>query len=211
MTTATTENALDRFVRKTRDLFAAESDPEARWTSLSPLLAELLADPDVIEASKSWPECKLVDNRAENLLFHEDPDFKFVINGLVVAPQGYGQTANRIHDHAHIYTLYGILGGDQRIERYKRVDDGSKPDYCEIEPTFNSVCKPGEIDLVRPFEIHAEESVGERAVAVIVRSEKSGGFLQGRYVPSENRYWQGYGPRQTPTEMIPKKRAAANT
>lgn len=198
MTTSTkTETALDRFITKTRALFARESDPEKRWTQLSPILAELLADPDVIAASKRWPDCHVVDNRAENLLFYEDPDHKFVINGLVVNQRGYS-TASRIHDHAHIYTLYGLLDGHQRIERYERLDDGSKKDYAEIRKLRDSECGPGEIDLVRPFEIHAEDQIGERAVAIIIRSEKSGGFLQGRYLPESNGYWQGYGPRQTP-------------
>ena len=55
----------------------------------------------------------------------------------------------------------------------------------------------GKIDLVPPYEIHAEESGDERTVAIIVRAEKAGGFLQGRYDPATNKYWQGYGPKQT--------------
>lgn len=50
------ENALERFVRKTRALFARESDLDKRWNELRPILGELLADPEVIEASKSWPD-----------------------------------------------------------------------------------------------------------------------------------------------------------
>ena len=195
--TTKTGTALDRFISKTRDLFASESDPERRWTALGPILAELLADPAVVEASKKWPECQFVDNRIENLLFYEDPDYKFVINGLVKEATGYSSAA-RIHDHAHIYTLYGLLDGHQRIERYERLDDRSKPDHAEIRKTSDTACGPGEIDLVRPFEIHAEDTLGERSVAVIIRSEKSGGFLQGRYQPDKNGYWQGYGPRQKP-------------
>jgi predicted metal-dependent enzyme (double-stranded beta helix superfamily) len=204
MTTTKTENALDRFVSKTRDLFSQEGDPEQRWTKLAPILAELLADPAVVAASRKWPECHVVDKRAENLLFYEDPDYKFVINGLVhnAAGETYGGGASRIHDHAHIYTLYGLLDGHQRIQRYERVDDGSKDGVAEIRATFDSACAPGEIDLVRPFEIHAEDTVGERAVAIIIRSEKSGGFLQGRYIPEQNGYWQGYGPRQTPISFF---------
>ena len=49
---------------------------------------------------------------------------------------------------------------------------------------------------MRPYEIHSEDTIGERAVAVIIRSEKSGSFNQGRYEPDTNRYWQGFGPRQ---------------
>ena len=38
-------DALNRFIEKTRALFAEEADPEKRWTALEPILAELLADP----------------------------------------------------------------------------------------------------------------------------------------------------------------------
>ena len=198
-----TENALERFVRKTRELFAGEADPEKRWTSLSPVLAELLAAPEVVEASKNWPECVAADGRAENLLFYEDPDYGFAVNGLTKGPSRYG-ARQRIHDHAHIYTLYGVLDGHERIERYERLDDRSKPDYAEIRQTADMHVGPGEIDLVRPYEIHTEITVGESTIAVIIRSQKGGSFNQGRYEPETNRYYESLGPRQTPVEMLPK-------
>jgi len=201
------ENALERFVRRTRELFAAEHDPERRWTALSPVLAELLADPEVLEASKNWPECVPADGRAENLLFYEDPDFGFAINGLTKGGARAGARP-RIHDHAHIYTLYGVLDGHERIERYERLDDRSRPDYAEIRQTADMHVGPGEIDLVRPYEVHTEVTVGERTVAVIIRSEKGGSFNQGRYEPETNRYYESLGPRQTPAEMLPKKAPA---
>ena len=211
VTPVKTENALDAFVADTRELFSKESDPERRWELLAPILAKLLADPDVILASKNWPECVPADGRAENLIFYEDPEYGFAVNGLTKAEGRIAweqaQTRVHLHDHAHIYTLYGVLDGHERIERAVRVDDGSKPDYAEIRRTSESLVGPGEIDLVRPYEIHREVSVGERAVAIIIRSQKSGGFMQGRYDPESNRYWEGLGPRQTPCEMLPEQSA----
>lgn len=198
------ENALDRFVRRTRDLFSEEPDLEERWTALRPILAELLADPEVIAASQNWPDCVPRDGRAENLLFYEDPEFGFAINGLTKGQARQGGDT-RIHDHAHIYTLYGVLDGHERIERFERVDDRSKPDYAEIRGSANLPVGPGEIDLVKPYEIHREITVGERTVAVIIRSQKGGSFNQGRYDPETNRYWESLGPRQTPVEMLPGK------
>ncbi len=148
--------------------------------------------------SKKWPKCAQAE-RAENLLFYEDPDFGFVINGLVKAPN----TRTSIHDHAHNWTLYGVLDGGENIERYKRLDDGSRPDYAEVQNTEHFLVGPGDIDLVRPWQIHAEESGDERTVAIIVRAEKAGGFLQGRYDPVNKKYWQGYGPRQIPYKFRP--------
>jgi predicted metal-dependent enzyme (double-stranded beta helix superfamily) len=202
-TRAETENALSRFVRKTRALFAKEPDLDKRWIALRPILAELLADSEVIEASKHWPDCVPAGGRAENLLFYEDPDYGFAINGLTKGDARQGGRA-RIHDHAHIYTLYGVLDGREKIVRYDRLDDRSKPGYAEIKESANVLCGPGEIDLVKPYEVHTEITVGERTVAVIVRSQKGGDFNQGRYVAEKNEYYESLGPRQTPCEMLPK-------
>lgn len=200
-----TQNALDRFVSKARELFAQENDPQERWAKLAPILAELLADPSVLEASGSWPDCVPTDGRAENLLFYEDPDYGFAVNGLTKGQARQG-VRSRIHDHAHIYTLYGVLDGHENIERYERLDDRSKPDYAEIRLSSDKHVGPGEIDLVGPYEIHTENTVGERTVAVIIRSEKSGGFNQGRYLPETNEYYESLGPRQTLVEMFPSSK-----
>jgi len=196
-------NALERFISKSRELFAREPDLDKRWTALAPILAELLADPEVLEASKGWPDCVPAGGRAENLLFYEDPDYGFAINGLTKGSARQGQRA-RIHDHAHIYTLYGVLDGHERIERYERIDDRSRPGYAEIRKSRDVLVGPGEIDLVKPNEIHTEITVGERTVAVIIRSQKGGGFNQGRYNPETNEYYESLGPRQTPAEMLPQ-------
>jgi len=197
------ENAMERFIRKTRALFARESDLDKRWNGLRPILAELLADPEVIAASKRWPDCVPANGRAENLLFYEDPEYGFAINGLTKGEARHGQRA-RIHDHAHIYTLYGVLDGRERVIRYDRLDDRSKSNYVEIREASDVLVGPGEIDLVKPYEIHTELTVGERTVAVIIRSQKGGDFNQGRYIPEKNEYYESLGPRQTPCEMLPK-------
>jgi predicted metal-dependent enzyme (double-stranded beta helix superfamily) len=203
-TPSQSENALDRFVRKTRDLFSREPDLDKRWNALRPVLAELLADPAVLEASKHWPDCVPADGRAENLLFYEDPLYGFAINGLTKGDARQGQRA-RIHDHAHIYTLYGVLDGRERIVRYDRLDDRAKPGYAEIRQSSDLLVGPGEIDLVKPYEVHTEITVGERTVAVIIRSQKGGDFNQGRYILEKNQYYESLGPRQTPCEMLPKR------
>src|ERR1041385_2692734 len=74
-------------------------------------------------------------------------------------------------------------------------------EYAEIRQTENIKVGPGKIDLVAPYEIHAEQSGDERTVAIIIRAEKSGGFLQGRYDPATHKYWQGYGPKQLAYEL----------
>ena len=193
---AKSESAFGRFIASTRRLFAEEKSVEKRWERLAPLLRDLLADPKVREQSKHWPECAHKE-RADNLFFYEDPDFGFVVNGLTKNPR----TRTQIHDHAHNWTLYGVLDGTETIERYERLDDKSKPDYAEVRQTSKSRVQPGDVDLVSPYQIHAEESGDERTVAIIVRAEKAGVFLQGRYDPATKKYWQGYGPKQLAYEL----------
>lgn len=189
-------SAVQRFITATRRLHAQERDPATRWQNMVPILTELIADPSVKEQSRSWPACRQSE-RAQNLLFYEDPEYKFVINGLIKNPKSRTQ----IHDHAHNWTLYGVLDGHESIERYERLDDGSRSDYADIRQTENIKVGPGKVDLVAPYQIHAEESGEERTVAIIVRAERAGGFLQGRYDPITKKYWQGYGPEQIPYEL----------
>jgi predicted metal-dependent enzyme (double-stranded beta helix superfamily) len=195
--TSISQFAVQRFIALARKLFAEEKDPAKRWKKMTPLLEALISDPSIKAQSRNWPVCRQGDERAQNLLFYEDPEYKFVINGLIKSPKSRTQ----IHDHAHNWTLYGVLDGHEFIERYDRIDDGARSDYAEIRQTEKINVGPGKVDLVEPFQIHAEESGEERTVAIIVRAEKAGGFLQGRYDPASKRYWQGYGPEQIPYEL----------
>lgn len=192
-----TQFAVQQFITSARELFSKEKDPAQRWKQMTPLLEALISDPSIKAQSKNWPACRQGDERAQNLLFYEDPEYKFVINGLIKSPKSRTQ----IHDHAHNWTLYGVLDGHESIERYERIDNGAKSDYAEIRQTEKIDVGPGKVDLVEPFQIHAEESGEERTVAIIVRAEKAGGFLQGRYDPANKKYWQGYGPEQIPYEL----------
>jgi hypothetical protein len=99
------ENAMERFVRKTRVLFAQEPDLDKRWNSLRPILAELLADPDVIAALKQWPDCVPANGRAENLLFYDDPDYGCAINGLTKGDARQGGRARIPRPRPYLHTL----------------------------------------------------------------------------------------------------------
>src|SRR5215813_13359268 len=105
--------ALQKFIESARKLHAEERNPARRWEKMTPLLRELLADPSIREQSKNWPTCSQAE-RAQNLLFYEDHQYQFVINGLIKAPKSRTQ----IHGHAHNWTLYVFLDEKETIERY---------------------------------------------------------------------------------------------
>ena len=83
----------------------------------------MLAAPSVVAHSKQWPWTP-----GQNLLLYEDPDYNFVINATVRKPG----TKGAIHDHGHSWTLYGLIDGTERIERYTRLDDGKRAGYGRV-------------------------------------------------------------------------------
>jgi predicted metal-dependent enzyme (double-stranded beta helix superfamily) len=186
----------EKFIQDLRTAWAELPDMEARMKKGQKLLEELVKDPTLREASKSWPSTE----GRKNLLFYEDPDCGFAINGVVRVPGRKGS----IHDHAHSWTAYGLLDGTESLERYRRLDDGSKEGYAKLELESVTEGEPGKVDLVPPFDAHAEQGGPARSVAIILRSERvSGKVLQGSYSMENNTVRRIDGPTNIPYEIAP--------
>lgn len=184
----------EKFIQDLRAVWSASSDMEARMKRGRSLLEGLVNDENLRRAARSWPSTE----GRKNLLFYEDPDFGFAINGVVRAPGRKGS----IHDHAHAWTAYGVLDGMESLERFRRVDDGRKDGYAKLELESVSEGKAGKVDLVPPFDIHAEQGGPTRSVAVILRSERvAGKVLQGSYDRENNTVRRIDGPTNIPYEI----------
>ncbi|HKY08506.1 MAG TPA: hypothetical protein VJQ55_09700 [Candidatus Binatia bacterium] len=194
MTSRKRHPAFEKFIEDLRAVWAELPDMEARMKKGQKLLEELVKDESLREASKSWPSTE----GRKNLLFHEDPDYGFAVNGVVRVPGRKGA----IHDHAHAWTAYGILDGTESLERFRRVDDGSQGGYAKLELESVTEGTPGKVDLVPPFDIHAEQGGPTRSVAIILRSERvAGKVLQGSYDRETNTVRRIDGPTNIPYEI----------
>ena len=184
----------EKFIQELRAAWAELPDTEARMKRGQTLLERLIRDPSMREASKSWPSTE----GRKNLLFYEDADYGFAINGVVRVPGRKGS----IHDHAHAWTAYGILDGTESLERFRRIDDGSKQGYAKLELESVTEGRPGKVDLVPPFDVHAEQGGPTRSVAVILRSERvAGKVLQGSYDKESNTVRRIEGPTNIPYDI----------
>lgn len=183
--------AFQAFIDDLRAAFAAaDGDIALAMEQTRRLLEGFVMDDSVLAHSKAWPSTE----GHKNLLLYEDPDFGFVINAVVRTED----KRRGIHDHAHAWTAYGLVDGTEALDRYRRVDDGARDGYAEIELESTTQGRRGTVDLVPPFAIHSENGGKDRSVAVIVRSERLVGKAeQGRYRPG-NRYFTGTGPDQVP-------------
>ena len=187
--------AFEKFIQDLRAAWVALPDTESRMKRGRDLLAELVKDESMRETCKRWPD---TDGGRRNLLFYEDPDYGFAINGVV---HGAGRKGS-IHDHAQSWTAYGILAGTETLERFRRVDDGSKEGYAKLELESVAQGTPGKVDLVPPFDIHAEQGGPTKSYGLILRSERvAGKVLQGSYDRDKKTYRQIDGPTNIPYEI----------
>ena len=185
--------AFQTFVDALKQIWSSEQDAEARMTKAKPLLESLTRNPDLLQHSKQWP-----NTVGQNLLLHEDPTAGFVINA-VVRPPGY---KGGVHDHAHAWVLYGVLDGWESLERFESLDDGSEPGH-EVRMVSSTKGTPGIVDIVPPFNIHAEQGGDGRSVAMIVRSQRLvGRVLQNGFNPANNTVVQRSGPEQVPFSLL---------
>ena len=109
-----------------------------------------------------------------------------------------------MHDHADAWVLYGVLDGTESLERWARVDDGARPGHAEVVMSSVTTGSQGKVDLVPPFDIHAEQGGPTRSAAIIVRSMRlgEGTVLQRQFDPESKTVKEQYGPTQIPFEVV---------
>jgi predicted metal-dependent enzyme (double-stranded beta helix superfamily) len=195
--------AVEQFIAKVRDLCETENDEQVRWHAAADALKVLLADDGLHKHAETWPisPAKLgLEGKHANLLFYEDPDYGFVINGLIKR----ADAKTTVHDHGKSWTLYGVLDGAETVARFERTDGGvpgDLPEQAQVEPTDSLEVTTGHVDCIGPWDIHAEYNGGERTVAVIVRSQKSGTFVQNIFYDYGKSVEQYDGPEQIPHHL----------
>ena len=186
----------EKFISDLRAVWAAQPNLQRRMETAKPLLEEFVKDDSIKAHSANWPSTE----GHKNLLLYVDPEHDFVINAVVRMP---GRTGS-VHDHADTWVLYGLLDGTESLERYDRVDDGTRPGYAEVKLASVTTGTQGKVDLVPPRAIHAEQGGPSRSVAIIIRSQRlgEGTVLQGRYDPQAKKRTEGFGPTQVPYDLV---------
>src|SRR5262245_25424093 len=162
--------AFERFIAELRAVWSAERDDQHRMERATPMLERFVKEESVRAHSHDWPSTE----GRKNLRLYVDPDHGFVVNAVVREPGRKGS----VHDHADAWVLYGVLDGEESLERFDRLDDGATPGYAEIRLASVTTGTQGKVDLVPPHAIHAEQRSEERS-----RSEE-------RRVGKEVRSWR---------------------
>ncbi len=182
------------FIDALRDIWASEPDIQRRMERAMPVVRLLVSDTEMQKRSEQWPSTE----GRKNLLFYVDPDYGFAVNGVVRIPGRRGS----VHDHASAWVIYGVLTGIESLERYQRLDDGSLTDHAKVQLKSVTQGSSGKVDLVPPWDIHAEQGGPFRSTAIILRSELLGEIDQNTFDLQHCKILTGPGPTQIPHELL---------
>ena len=164
-----------------------------QWDLISAALQRALRDPELRQLAAVWPQSHDTANRRfTNLLFYEDVDHGFVVNGLV--KDQIGRTP--VHDHGHAWVAYGLLEGAETIVRYASAGQQEPTGFSDMAVEAEFGLSAGDVDLVAPWTFHAEQADTERTVAIMVRSAKVGVFAHRRFDPETGEIYEHPGPAQ---------------
>lgn len=132
---------LQDFIREMDELTRTEGDPRRITQEGAPLLQRLVSNPDCIE-DRFRRGGKEGHGR---YMLHRAPQFN--VTAVVWRP---GDTA-KAHNH-RTWGLIGVIGNEIQETRFKRLDDGSKVGYAELETIGVLMHQPRAVSRLIPPE-----------------------------------------------------------
>ncbi len=144
---------LDDFVQDLYRLTIRERPPVAIVKEITPLLERVLRDPDCIPPQYR----ERGSNGYGRYMLHRAP--RFNVTAIVWGP---GDNA-KAHNH-ETWGLVGVVENEIQETRFRRLDDGMKPNYAELEVREVLRNRAGMVSCLVPPEddIHEMENVTDR-------------------------------------------------
>lgn len=148
-----TDDIISNFVVKLRSATRESSDPTSIIERVTPLV-ELLAD-DTSWVRPTFYDCDEDQGFGINIL-HEEPDHTLLVEAIAWLP-GRGVAP---HDHQTWGVVIGIDGVEVNVD-WKRLDDGSKEGFADLEIAKETVVGHGDVVSFRPNDIHGVRNEGD--------------------------------------------------
>ncbi|GJL81865.1 MAG: cupin [marine bacterium B5-7] len=138
---------LDQYIEDLRRITQETSDEDEIMSQVGPLAQRLAIE-------NSWLQDKHYETDSEQgfgaYMLHEEPDHAlavFVVNWM----PGRGAPP---HDHGTWAVIAGVEGVERNV-RYKRVDDGSREGYADLEVKNSINAEVGELICMKTGGIHS--------------------------------------------------------
>jgi 3-mercaptopropionate dioxygenase len=145
-------NNLKAFISEVEQVVATSEERRDTIARLQPSFAALLADPTWLHADFRQP----VAGKFVQYAIYRAEDASLSVMAMVVPPS----VATPVHDH-RAWGLVGVYQGRQRERVYRRIDDGSRPDFADLQQVAENILSPGDITTLLPPEgdIHMIETI----------------------------------------------------
>jgi predicted metal-dependent enzyme (double-stranded beta helix superfamily) len=145
---------LKAFIAEVEQVVATSEDRHDTIARLSPSFATLLADPTWLHADFRHP----VAGKFVQYAIYRAENASLSVMAMVVPPG----VATPVHDH-RAWGLVGVYQGRQREKVYRRLDDGSRPDFADLQQVAENILAPGDITTLVPPEgdIHMIETISD--------------------------------------------------
>jgi 3-mercaptopropionate dioxygenase len=149
-------NNLKAFIAEVEQVVATTEDRRETIARLTPSFATLLADQTWLHADFRQP----VAGKFVQYAIYRADDASLSVMAMVVPPG----VATPVHDH-RAWGLVGVYQGRQREKVYRRLDDGSHPEFADLQQVAENILTPGEITTLVPPEgdIHMIETISDEA------------------------------------------------
>jgi hypothetical protein len=138
---------LDQFLADTRATIKAKGVPSG-LAEIRDHMEKLLRNPELLKKHLGDP----VPYRERTTIGH-DPATD--VHVLVHGREKGGKSVP--HDHGPCWVIYGNYKNPTRMRRWRRLDDGSKPGYAEIEIQRDFMNEPGKASVFAVGDIHSIE------------------------------------------------------
>lgn len=168
-----THAVISEFVSNLRSVTDGVSDPALIIEEITPLVRHLADDTSWVEPA--FYECDEDQGFGINIL-NEELDHTLLVEAIAWLP-GRGVAP---HDHQTWGIVVGIDGVEVNVD-WRRLDDGLKPGYAELEIAQETAVGHGDIVSFLPDDIHGVRNDGDvtslslhvygRTLATLERSE----------------------------------------
>ena len=175
---------LDEFVHDMDALIESGAGQEAIFDRGASWLERLINTPECIPPEFRVPVGKGPRPNHGSYVLQRSP------NGLLVTAVVWGPGDHTgPHDH-HTWGMIGVMNNTLQETRFRRLDDGSQPDYALLEKDRVGFFTPGEVSLLIPGvdEIHQMDNPSTRpTVEIHVYGQDLVGLQRCRFNPETNR------------------------
>jgi predicted metal-dependent enzyme (double-stranded beta helix superfamily) len=147
------EYSLQSFIRDMDDITRSENSSATIVAAAKPLLVKLVERPDCVEAKFK----KRGATEYGRYMLHRAP--RFNVTAVVWGP---GDSA-KAHNH-DTWGLVGVVENEIQETRFRRLDDGSKPEYAKLEVQNVLKNSAGMVSCLVPpdDDIHEMNNVSDR-------------------------------------------------